>query len=223
MRGFSCYAACGIFPDQGWNSCLLHWQVGSLPLSYQVSPCFPTFKDNNFIWDHVHQLDPLQCLAFTFQSPSIFPLCQPTLINFFILRMPNSIHPYQSWSYSASQLTISSTLKHPSLPIPWNFTSLVSFLLPCLLYLGLLLDSLPFSFLLLKSVELFQASLQRSFHSIMDDLTHYRLFQFQFSAIKPRIFIIKSGFYPDLKIHIAPWISHESLTANNVQNRTHSF
>ena len=49
MHGFSGSAACGIFSDQGWNSCLLHWQVGSLPLSQQVSPCFPTFKDNNFI------------------------------------------------------------------------------------------------------------------------------------------------------------------------------
>jgi len=31
----------GIFPIQGWNPCvlcLLHWQVGSLPLSYQGSP-----------------------------------------------------------------------------------------------------------------------------------------------------------------------------------------
>ena len=27
----------GIFPDQGSNSCLLHWQVDSLPLSHQGS------------------------------------------------------------------------------------------------------------------------------------------------------------------------------------------
>ena len=26
--------ACGIFPDQGSNPCLLHWQVDSLPLSH---------------------------------------------------------------------------------------------------------------------------------------------------------------------------------------------
>ena len=32
---FSCPAACGIFPDQGSNLCLLHWQVGYLPLSHQ--------------------------------------------------------------------------------------------------------------------------------------------------------------------------------------------
>ena len=28
----------GIFPDQGWNLSLLHWQVHSLPLSHQGSP-----------------------------------------------------------------------------------------------------------------------------------------------------------------------------------------
>ena len=27
---FSCSAACGVFPDQGLNPCLLHWQVDSL-------------------------------------------------------------------------------------------------------------------------------------------------------------------------------------------------
>ena len=30
--------ACGIFPDQGSNLCLLHWQADSLPLSHQGSP-----------------------------------------------------------------------------------------------------------------------------------------------------------------------------------------
>ena len=37
-HGLSCSAACGIFPDQGSNSCLLHWQANSLPLSHQGSP-----------------------------------------------------------------------------------------------------------------------------------------------------------------------------------------
>ena len=26
-HGLSCSEACGIFPDQGWNPCLLLWQV----------------------------------------------------------------------------------------------------------------------------------------------------------------------------------------------------
>ena len=32
-HGLSCSLACGIFPDQGSNPCLLHWQKDSLPLS----------------------------------------------------------------------------------------------------------------------------------------------------------------------------------------------
>ena len=32
--------ACGIFPDQGWNPCFLHWQVDSLLLSQQGSPVY---------------------------------------------------------------------------------------------------------------------------------------------------------------------------------------
>ena len=36
-HGLSCSEACGIFMDQGLNPCLLHWQVGSLPLSHRGS------------------------------------------------------------------------------------------------------------------------------------------------------------------------------------------
>ena len=40
----------GIFLTQGWNSCLLHWQEDSLPLSHQGSPNFPCKKvlNHNF-------------------------------------------------------------------------------------------------------------------------------------------------------------------------------
>ena len=37
-HGPSCSAACGIFPDQGWNLCPLHWQADSQPLRHQGSP-----------------------------------------------------------------------------------------------------------------------------------------------------------------------------------------
>ena len=40
MLGLSCPKARGIFPDQGSNPCLLHWQVDSVPLSHQGSPLF---------------------------------------------------------------------------------------------------------------------------------------------------------------------------------------
>ena len=37
-HGPSCSAVCGIFPDQGSNSCPLHWQADSQPLRHQGSP-----------------------------------------------------------------------------------------------------------------------------------------------------------------------------------------
>ena len=38
--GLSCSVVCGIFPDQGSNLHLLHWQEDSLPLNHQGSPMF---------------------------------------------------------------------------------------------------------------------------------------------------------------------------------------
>ena len=35
VHGLNCSEAGGIFPDQGPNPCLLHWQVDSLPMSHQ--------------------------------------------------------------------------------------------------------------------------------------------------------------------------------------------
>ncbi|XP_059887192.1 shieldin complex subunit 1 isoform X6 [Delphinus delphis] len=37
-HGPSCFAACGIFPDQGTNSCPLHRQADPQPLRHQGSP-----------------------------------------------------------------------------------------------------------------------------------------------------------------------------------------
>ena len=37
-HGLSCSAARGIFPDQGSNRYLLHWQVDSSPLSQAAKP-----------------------------------------------------------------------------------------------------------------------------------------------------------------------------------------
>ena len=37
-HGPSCFAACGILPDQGSNPCPLHWQADSQPLCHQGSP-----------------------------------------------------------------------------------------------------------------------------------------------------------------------------------------
>ena len=47
-RGLSCYAACGIFPDQGWNPCALQCQADSYPVYHQGSPV--AFTKHTFIW-----------------------------------------------------------------------------------------------------------------------------------------------------------------------------
>ena len=39
-HGLNYSATCGIFPDQGLNLFLLHWQVNPLLLSHQGSPLF---------------------------------------------------------------------------------------------------------------------------------------------------------------------------------------
>ena len=52
--GHSCLAARGIFPDQGSNPDLLHWQVDSLPLSHYGSPLF--FFLMFLIWIHFLKL-----------------------------------------------------------------------------------------------------------------------------------------------------------------------
>ena len=43
-QGLSCSETCGVFPDQGMNSCPLHWQVDSYPLHHQGSPSQYSFK-----------------------------------------------------------------------------------------------------------------------------------------------------------------------------------
>ena len=51
-HGLCCSTTCGIFLDQGLNPCLLHWQVGSLPLSHREAPvsCKCVFP-LSFFWD----------------------------------------------------------------------------------------------------------------------------------------------------------------------------
>ena len=51
-HGPSCSAACGIFPDQGSNTCALHWQADSQPLRHQGSPLLLSFKNSLCILDN---------------------------------------------------------------------------------------------------------------------------------------------------------------------------
>ena len=46
MQGLGCSTSCGIFPDQGSNLCLLHWQEDSLPLTHQGSLEEPLYNLN---------------------------------------------------------------------------------------------------------------------------------------------------------------------------------
>ena len=49
-HGLSCPTTCGIFSEQSWNLCPLHWQVDSLALELQGSPTtFYSGKMNIFI------------------------------------------------------------------------------------------------------------------------------------------------------------------------------
>ena len=42
---------CGVFSDQGWNPCSLHWQVNSQPLDPQGSPRPPLSWHVKIIWN----------------------------------------------------------------------------------------------------------------------------------------------------------------------------
>ena len=44
-----CPRSMWIFPDQGFNSCPLYWQVDSLPLSHQGSPGIPVLRDSSSV------------------------------------------------------------------------------------------------------------------------------------------------------------------------------
>ena len=48
-HGLSCFAACGVFPDQDLNLCLLLWQLDSLPPSHQGSPAHLSWRSTRLI------------------------------------------------------------------------------------------------------------------------------------------------------------------------------
>ena len=50
---FSCPTACGIFPDQGWNWCPLHWQEDSLSMSHEGSPKVGHFESEGGPKEHM--------------------------------------------------------------------------------------------------------------------------------------------------------------------------
>ena len=55
VHGLSCFSECGIFPDQGSNQHLLHWQVDSLSWSHQGS-AITFFPKEIFVYVAVPEL-----------------------------------------------------------------------------------------------------------------------------------------------------------------------
>ena len=53
MHRLNCSGACGVFPDQGSNPGLLHWQADSLPLSHLGSLKNYAQREINISW-HIH-------------------------------------------------------------------------------------------------------------------------------------------------------------------------
>ena len=56
VHRLSCSEARGIFPDQGLNPCLLHWQVTSSPVSHQGSPSTTFLIMLSGIYAHISPL-----------------------------------------------------------------------------------------------------------------------------------------------------------------------
>ena len=69
MLGLSCSAACGVFPDQESNLCLVHWQADSSPLSRQGSPGF-CFSPKQII-EFLAVIVPRQVQAVISSPPSV--------------------------------------------------------------------------------------------------------------------------------------------------------
>ena len=109
VHGFSCSAVCAIFPDYGFNLCLLHWQASSLPLSHQGIP-LPTFflkeklitglatkrrSESSIIEELMSMLlyQPLKEMSFPCPNSGlpIFPLYPPTSLKTFFL-LPTQPH-----------------------------------------------------------------------------------------------------------------------------------
>ena len=67
-HGPCCSAACGTFPDQGSNPCLLHWQADSQPLHHQGSP----WLDNSLV---INNITLSGCTSLFIYSPTEGYLC----------------------------------------------------------------------------------------------------------------------------------------------------
>ena len=93
-------SACGILPDQGSNSCVLHWQVGSLPLSHKG-----TLEVSTETSSSLQILSSAMSSVFTFIK-GILPFCY-SIFSFWFLRRSVSLLTVPICSCILSTLSIS--------------------------------------------------------------------------------------------------------------------
>ena len=130
-HGLSCSAACGIFPDQGSNPCLLHWQADSQPLRHQGSPiCWIFGKDFNYLFHFWFLFLSSHGLRFTRvcrrNSPSTSVAQAPC--------SPPQRQPLLSWVFSRKnkkQLCISKQMLICNAPPPFFFSTNIANSIHC--------------------------------------------------------------------------------------------
>ena len=92
-----CSTACGIFPHQGSNPCLLQWQVYSLALSYQGSP--PALFWGYFLKSRSY-IYKLQKSVLRACLCACVRMCRHTLSSLLPPSLPTlSLHPLSNHSY----------------------------------------------------------------------------------------------------------------------------
>ena len=91
-RGPRCSAACELFPDQGANPSLLHWQADSLPVSHQRSPLA-------FLREVFHMIKIGYCQKVAASLRWSILLCRPQSLLLSVLDTKAKMSILSHWSY----------------------------------------------------------------------------------------------------------------------------
>ena len=114
--GLSCSMACGIFPDQGSNSCLLRRQADSLPLSHQGSPSasFLICHLSSTLpapWLSIHNVVRMNPDTFSYQLAAV---CSTLSLSILIHKMGKQCLPFQALSKVEALMCCRGTWRMPS-------------------------------------------------------------------------------------------------------------